>query len=84
MDRKRAFLDAVSVALTTNVATHPERYCYGLEGVPEFVAKLSAAFSGDYFSASGFTISDSIVSACKALGIKATYKAIGTYIGGAS
>ena len=70
------FMVEYEKALTEAVLKYNSEYRYPVSDVPNVVAKMKVAIENNTFSAAG----RGFKGACKALGIKHTYKAISAYL----
>lgn len=70
------FMVEYEKALTEAVMNYNEEYRYPVSDVPQVVSKMKIAIVNNTYSAAG----RGFKGACKALGIKHTYKAINAYL----
>ena len=75
-EKLNKFMEAYEKALTEAVMNYNEEYRYPVEDVPRVAAKMRIAIeNGTYHH-----VGRGFKGACKALGIKHTYKAINAYL----
>ena len=70
------FLQTYTKCLEASITAHPEKYSYGMDKVPVMVYRFLNAMKDGTYSNDGETFR----AACKALGIKSTYKAVNAFI----
>lgn len=70
------FMEAYEKALTEAVMNYNEEYRYPVSDVPRVVSKMKVAIENGTYNSAG----RGFKGACKALGIKHTYKAINAYL----
>ena len=75
-EKLNQFMAAYEPALKTAVINHPDEYTWPIDHLPVVVARMRAAIEHNSFSNDGFAFKG----ACKALGIKCTYKAISQFL----
>lgn len=76
MNNFETFMKAYCQNLYDAVRDHREEYCFGLDKVPDVVAKMKIAFGQRSYNKD----SRAVKATCKQLGIKHTYSAINDYL----